>query len=303
MEVTCWRCCAVYDPGTTGKRCPHCGRHSEAWLAKLHFAAIDFAGPGILVCVGLAELHDDPVFAALFIVGSLAWAGFVYFEDVGDWVDNPAALPSKPTMPDSWKKLSAGPSQTQSEPIAAASANDSSDRSPVYLPSGLSRANLVVLGLVAGLIAYVVLRWSEIENFILHGRFSISNLLVPGVILCVIVLAVWKSRRDDQILRDGVLTPGILIGWYDKSSYSKSGYHSYIRIRYQFWTDSGQKFEGSGTLSGEPSIESLSIQQEPLKVFYLPQNPGKNVALCCTASREPLYDPQKPENRDFLKLE
>jgi hypothetical protein len=90
MEVTCWHCHAVFDPDATGKRCPHCGRRSEAWLAKLRFAAIDFLGPLVLMGLGLSELRDAPGLFVLFVVGSLLWAGFIYFQDTGDWIETPA---------------------------------------------------------------------------------------------------------------------------------------------------------------------------------------------------------------------
>ena len=87
MEVTCWHCRAVFDPDATGKRCPHCGRHCEAWLAKLRFVAIDFLGPIVLMGIGLSELRESPALFVLFVVGSLLWAGFIYFQDTGDWIE------------------------------------------------------------------------------------------------------------------------------------------------------------------------------------------------------------------------
>lgn len=144
---------------------------------------------------------------------------------------------------------------------------------------------LLIAALVCGPIAYFVSRRKQIENFVQNGKISLASLIYPAVILGVILYAVQRSRSDERILRDGVLTPGVLTGWYDKSSYTRTGYHANIRIRYQFWTESGQKFEGSGTLISGTSLDSLSINQEPFKVFYLPQNPSKSVALCCTSSR------------------
>ncbi len=151
---------------------------------------------------------------------------------------------------------------------------------------GLTRAEqLLIAALVCGSIVYFASRWRRIESFVQRGKISFAPLIYPAVILGIIVYAVQRSRGDERILRDGVLTPGVLTGWYDKSSYTRTGYHSHIRIRYQFWMESGQKFEGSGTLTSGTSVDSLSINQEPLKVYYLPQNPSKSVALCCTTSR------------------
>ena len=279
MESTCWRCHAIFNPEATGKRCPNCGSHSEAWLAKLRFAVIDFLGPIVLIGIGLEQLRDDPVFSVMFVVGSFVWAGFIYFQDAGDWVETatPDSVPiSKPSMPDSWKR-STSPSHQDSA---------SSQELPMRRAPGLTWAEqLLIAALVCGSIVYFVWRWRQIGNFNQNGKISFAPLFYPAVILGLIGYAVHRSRGDERILRDGVLTPGVLTGWYDKSSYTRTGYNSYIRIRYQFWTESGQKFEGNGTLIPGTLLDNLSINQEPLKVFYLPQNPSKSVALCCTTSR------------------
>jgi hypothetical protein len=148
MEVTCWHCRAIFDPDATGRRCPHCGRHSEAWLAKLRFAAIDFIGPIVLFGIGLFQLLDDLAFSIIFIVGSLIWAGFIYFQDTGDRIETPATdlnlvesrpvpespVLSKPLMPDSWKRLASVPSPRELESSSASyTDNASSQGLPVRL--------------------------------------------------------------------------------------------------------------------------------------------------------------------------
>lgn len=274
MESACWRCQAIFSPEATGKLCPNCGSHSDVWLAKLRFSAIDFIGPIALTGVGLEQMRADPVFSVIFVVSSFFWAGFIYFQNIGEWVETSAAdrtSLSKPPMPDNWKRLSTSPSYASTAPSRGLSTRPT--------------AGFTWAALACGLVVYFISRWHRRENFVQRGKIMFEPLIYVAVILGIIVYAVWRSRGDEQILRDGVLTPGVLTGWYDKSSYSRTGYHSYIRIRYQFWTESGQKFEGSGILTSSTSVDGLSINQEPLKVFYLPQNPSKNVALCCTTSR------------------
>jgi len=298
MEVTCWHCRAVFDPDATGKRCPHCGRRSEAWLAKLRFAAIDFLGPIVLMGVGLAELRDAPALFVLFVVGSLLWAGFIYFQDTGDWIETPATdlslvesrrIPenstlSKPPMPNSWKRLAS--LRRELEFSFASSEHSPSLGDTKHRALGLTWAEqLLIAALICGTVLYAVLRWHQIRDFVLHGHISLAPITTPAVILFIIVYAVRRTSADERILRDGVLAPGVITGWYDKSNFTRYGSQPYTRIRYQFWTESGQKFEGSGILNSGFSTTSLSIEQEPLKVFYLPQDPSKNVALCCTTSR------------------
>lgn len=300
MEAACRRCRAIFDPDATGRRCPHCGRHSEAWLTRLRFAAIDFIGPIAVLAIGLFQLRDDPAFSIMFVVGSLIWAGFIYFQDTGDWIETPATdlnlvgsrpapespILSRPTIPDSWKRLASVPGPRELE--SASGLSDSSPTQSMSMPhaQGLTWAEqILVAALICGSILYLALHWGQIKDFVRHGNVSIAPFITPTVIICIIAYAVRRTRADDRIVRDGVLTAGVITGWYDKTNFTRYGSQPYTRIRYQFWTESGQKFEGSGTLNSGFSTASLSIQQEPLKVFYLPQDPSKNVALCCTTSR------------------
>jgi len=76
------------------------------------------------------------------------------------------------------------------------------------------------------------------------------------------------------VLRDGELAPGVLTDW------SKVRYG--ISIRYQFWTSSGQRFEGSGNVN---SRRDLTASDGIFPVFYLSHQPKSNLALCCTDLR------------------
>jgi hypothetical protein len=85
MEVTCWHCRSVFNPRENGGRCPNCGHHPEAWLAKLRFAAVDFIGPGALFAYVFVRFNEDPIFSLLFVIGAMIWAIFIVYEDVTDW--------------------------------------------------------------------------------------------------------------------------------------------------------------------------------------------------------------------------
>ena len=285
MEVTCWHCRAVFNPETTGKRCPNCGHHPEAWLAKLRFAAVDFIGPAFLVGMAFYRFHEDVMFSTLFIIGSLVWTAFIFYEDISDWVPTTDVPLVKPLMPDTWKRLA---SMHGSRQLGLSSISDTRTPKQASPPhaSGLTGAEqLFIAVLTCALIAYAALRRNQFKSSLALTKIPVTFITYVAVIGGLIAYAVRRTSFEEQILRDGVLTPGVLTGWYDKSTYTRAGYHSYIRIRYQFWTESGQKFEGSGTLTSGTSVDSVSINQEPLKVFYLPQNPSKSVALCCTTSR------------------
>jgi hypothetical protein len=190
-------------------------------------------------------------------------------------------------MPEGWKEMASAQDALRT---ASTMSSKQNQKSAPRRASGLTRAEkLLITILTSALIAYGALHWKQITS----ARSSTNIPVTPVVYLSVfgglILYAVRRTSFEEEVLRSGVLTTGVLAGWYDKSSYSRSGYNSYIRIRYYFWTESGQKFEGGGTLVSGLFTDSLSINQEPLKIFYLPQDPSKSVALCCTTIRPVSY--------------
>lgn len=247
--------------------------------------------------MGLYSLRDEAASSVIFMAGSLIWAGSICFQNARDSFKTPATTLnlgesaqvsddtplSRPPMPDSWKRLASMLPPRELESASGSYRHDvSTQNSLTRRARGLTWAEqLLIAALICGLIVYVASHWRRIENAVRRGEISPTGFIYGVFILLVIGYGIRRVRYDDQILRDGVMTPGVLTDWYEQSTHSG---HS-VRIRYQFWTDSGQKFEGSGTLTPGFSEPSLSIAQEPLKVFYLPGSPGKNVALCCTVSR------------------
>jgi hypothetical protein len=254
-------------------------------MAKLGFAATDFIGPAFLLGVALFDFRDDVVFSVLFIIGSLVWVGFICYEDVDDWAPAANVPLTKPPVPESWKRQASESSPLDSE---SASISDSyAKQNQESIPHRARRLTLaeqvLIAALFCGLIYYFASRWNRFEVSVVHGKVPVP-LAYLAVILGFVAYGVRRVRFEEEVLRDGVLTTGVLAGWYDKSGFTRSGYQRYIRIRYQFWTESGQKFEGSGTLNAGSAFGSMSLNQEPLKVYYLPREPSKNVALCCTTS-------------------
>ena len=295
MEVKCWRCSAVFVPEATAGRCPHCGYNFQTPFVRLRLAIGSFLGPTGLLAYGLYLLRDGGLAAIILLGGSIAWAWSIYTEKSARWFHKPiialgledqnreaGSLPftsdpiggptrpaqkprdlnfatlSKPTIPDNWRALAIVPC-------------------PRELSSTLFSHREVVL--TVGLILELVFILGQLSRdklmaFFQHPGEGIWDLLFPAILALIIVRAIREASTEREALRDGLLTVGVITNWID----GKRG----ASIDYQFWTDSGEKFEGHGRLV---SKEDLSILQEPLKVFYLPHNPAKNVALCCTALR------------------
>jgi hypothetical protein len=167
--------------------------------------------------------------------------------------------PSKPAMPDEWRTVA-------------------QLRRPrdVYLPSSakiwlfLDGAIFIVVG---GL-----LLWYSVKAFARHPSFSwVQLFMILWLTLWVFfgVARVRDIRKTREILRDGELTAGILTSWRPYRRYGNF-------LTYQFWSESGQKFEAVGRLhQSAPQMARADL----LQVFYLSDEPKRNVALCCTPLR------------------
>jgi hypothetical protein len=250
----------------------------------LRFAAVDFIGPAFLVGFALFQFHEEVILSTLFVICSVVWVAFILYEDISDWVPVTDVPLTKPPMPDSWKRMSSVDGSRQLEPNSI-SQTGTPKRASARRASGLTWAEqLFIAVLICALIAYVALRWGQFGGSPALTKIPVTFITYVVVIGGIIAYAVRRTSYEEQVMREGVLTTGVLAGWYDKSSYTRTGFQVYIRIRYYFWTESGQKFEGSGTLNSNSglSADNLSINREPLKVFYLPQDPSKNIAVCCT---------------------
>jgi hypothetical protein len=114
--------------------------------------------------------------------------------------------------------------------------------------------------------------WHQFPTLVQRPKDALFVLLWSGLLVYFEVTAIreWFIARD--ILRDGDLAAGVLTDWRE----GRGG----VSVSYQFWTDSGQRFERHGKVV---SKQELANEREPLKVFYLPQDPTKSMALCCTS--------------------
>jgi hypothetical protein len=117
-----------------------------------------------------------------------------------------------------------------------------------------------------------------------HGwAFVRQYSLDPGDLVMLIPIALWiyllpgRIRQEltaRTLLREGEVTIGCLTTWVSRD-------HPF-RVSYQFWTQTGERFERDGILlTGYDPSEGT----DRVPVFYLPQDPTTNIALCCTASR------------------
>ena len=297
MDVRCLRCGAVSTPETAAGRCPHCSYNLQAPLAKLRLVVGKLAGPIALFAYGLFIVHSNGPNSELFVGGSLAWAWSVYTQKSHRWLhkpitaldleqqspqSHPVTTPSfpmrtegpveitepkivkdtvplsKPAMPDSWRQLAMVP------------------RPRVLSTQASNREAVMVIGIFIAIgLVFARELWNEFTAVPQHPSQGFFELLLPAFFVYFAIDFTREARQEREVFREGELTTGVITNWTDENRGGTS-------VTYQFWTGAGQRFEGYGTLVAK---EDLNIQQEPLKVFYLPQNPAKNVALCCTALR------------------
>ncbi len=266
-ELTCPRCGAVFAPEASAGLCPNCSYNARTLFAKLRLTDKDVLAI-ILLLVFSLFLMRDLFFAAIAV--ALAWSTFAQKAGIG-WHRPPiafnlmarepkrASIPiSRRAIPNEWKTLASLP------------------RPRVIAMSAAAKRQMILSVLVFFAVGGFVLasHWIQFTNLSKHFRDSVSGLLW----LLVFVYLGVSGARDWfaawEILRDGELTTGILTDWRE----GRGG----ASISYQFWTDSGQRFERQGKVI---SKEELAAEEDPLKVFYLPQNPTKSVALACTPLR------------------
>jgi hypothetical protein len=96
------------------------------------------------------------------------------------------------------------------------------------------------------------------------------DFIFPSLMIIVASVTLWMVIRDRILLKNGelavaVVTQQELFGRHKSSS----------RIRYRFTSSSGEIFQGAGTdYSRRVRVDTT------VPVFYKPENPKMNVALC-----------------------
>jgi len=93
------------------------------------------------------------------------------------------------------------------------------------------------------------------------------------VFAVVILVPVFRGRRDLPLLRDGELA----LARVTSQQTVQQGKSSYSRIEYEFKTSSGEVIRNSCRDQSSAVFEDMTIP-----VFYDPLNPSKNIAACAT---------------------
>jgi hypothetical protein len=281
QEIHCPRCGALYFPSAYVRLCPHCSAGVPTFFSKLWIQARRFAWTLILISLIVAALRPPAwawAFAGFLVVLALlasAWSILSQHFRRGAYAPlnlinlyprqaplevNPV-VPRPPPTPREWKHLlSMGRPREVYWPRAA--------RLGISCDAAANVTFLIFLVLLGRRHGWV---------FVRHHTFDPSELaiLIP-IALWIYLLPgrILQELRARTLLRDGEVTIGCLITWVSRGQP--------YRVSYQFWTQTGERFERDGILmAGYDSSKGT----DRIPVFYLPQDPSKSIALCCTASR------------------
>ena len=265
-EATCPRCSAVFVTSNTAGLCPNCSYNYRTLFARIRSFDSNLVALIFLLVFSLFVIHSVILFG---IAAAQVWSIFAQKAKIGLYKPpialdletrkpNPTFIPvSKPPILGEWKPLTmlARPRDVSLSPKTF---------------SELAFTTAVHLAVLA---AFIRSFWGQITTFAQHPLDSLFDLIWLGLWLFIGAAGLrdWIVARE--ILRDGELTTGLLTDW-------REGEHGPSIS--QFWTDSGLRFERRGKVVTK---EELANEKDPLNVFYLPHDPKKSVALCCTSLR------------------
>lgn len=285
-EIVCSHCGAVFVSATDVSVCPHCGRNpqSSAWgkmslLASEHYGMIFW-----IVWLGLRlrrpDLNwDDYAFFAVLLVCAGAYSfylentrrrgkGTVVTLDLSSRAASTGATenswtpPPRPSVPAQWSPLMSLPRPRE-----------------VYWPfwsKMWTAAEVAFIFASVGFFAFVLhgslatLRhWAEV------GKNNLPLFIITVAADSIVFAGIYREFQNRQLLRDGEATIGTIVDWI-------AGRRSSAVAVYQFWTRGGERFEHRSQVRSDKDEYSAP---GPVPVFYLPEDPTKSLALCCTALR------------------
>lgn len=279
-EVVCRRCGAVFSAGAGTRPCPHCGSENRPGLAWIRSStarlALAFAFIGVLLLMESPHLGNLGFFAiaTLFLSWSILSEKARYglhkpitALNLDTTKGNTSALgttnfvPSPPEIPKEWEELISSPRPRE-----------------VYLPL-FARLELLfeaIFFLCGGAFALWAIFGQRDLPGALIKRLGSELFLLAWLTLWIVagVSRLREEFRGSELLRDGEVTVGLITDWDSRRGETT--------VEYRFWTRSGQTFERHGKMvsRGKQYLEKCLVP-----VFYTPEEPTKNVALCCVSSQ------------------
>jgi len=284
-EVVCSHCGAVFVSESGVAVCPHCGRNpgKSRWKGFSLVVSEPFAIVLWLICVGVwipgegKDWQAFAVYAALVgATGAAIWwfrrpvrrgAGAVVTLNLSERSESIklSAMQRLP-IPEKWELLISLPR-------------------PREVPSRFWSKLIPDAAFVIWSLGFLVVRghhvpaagWTTVspKDVVLFAGTAISDFFV--------VVGMCREIGNRHLLRDGEAALGTIVEWAD--------FRGFPLVAYRFWTRAGEQFEHRGTVR---SVEPEYSEMGPVPVFYLPEDPTKSLALCCTALRLRIPDDHLP---------
>jgi hypothetical protein len=133
---------------------------------------------------------------------------------------------------------------------------------------------LVALPLVAAFLFYsdaqVISSPHRIGSHLPQFQGAYLEFIFPSLMIIVSSVTLWMVRRDLMLLKNGGLAMAVVI--HQEMTGRR---RSQSTIWYRFRTTSGETYQGTGTDYSRKVRVDMTVP-----VFYKPENPTVNVALC-----------------------
>jgi hypothetical protein len=177
-------------------------------------------------------------------------------------VDHAWTPPPRPSVPAQWSPLMSLPRPRQ-----------------VYWPFwskvGTAAAAAFILGSV-GFFAFVVHgSLATFRHWAAVWKDDLPLFVITVAADLIVFVGICREFQNRHLLRDGEATIGGIVDWI-------TGRRSGSTAVYQFWTRSGERFEHRDRVRSDKDEYSAT---GPVPVFYLPEDPTRSLALCCTVLR------------------
>jgi hypothetical protein len=284
-EIVCSHCGAVSVSAADVSVCPHCGSNPRSPLGKIG----NFANQNVGIVLWIVSLvlwrrpgrnvWDEYATIALTLFLGWAWSTFSRESKRGlhepitalNLPKNgaprvspeiPSTRPQPPRIPGELEPLISLPRPRE-----------------VFWPFWAMVEQLAGVVMVIGSLGFLVFMVKRHpEEFpdwrSLHST-NLPFLIATALSALFIVRGLYREYANRQLLRDGEATVAVIMDWISRS-------HGPTTVVYRFWTRTGECIEHRGTVVSERKAYS---EKGLVPVFYLPEDPSKSLALCCTTLR------------------
>jgi len=297
-EIVCSHCGAVSVSAADVSVCPHCGSNPRSPLRKIGSIADQNVGI-VLWIVSFAlwkrptsRIWDQSATIALTLLLGGAWSTLSREKKRGLHEPVIALNLAKNGAPRVSPEILSARPQPPRIPAELEPLMSSPRPREVFWPFWAMVEQFAGVALILGTLGFFVFMVTRHPD-VFPDWHSVKSANLPFLIAAAISAlligrTLYREYSNRQLLRDGEATVAVITDWISKS-------HGPATVVYRFWTRTGECFEHRGTVVSERKAYS---ERGLVPVFYVPEDPSKSLALCCTMSR-----PRIPSEEIARKLQ